>query len=449
MVLDETTSSGVNTTVNTSVNGTTTTTIKDQDAPKLRTNKTEEYRKWKRYIKWWQNGTKMPAERQAAHLIMNAILDEEVSEIVHELSDQEVYAANGVENLIQTLDEYFLSNTESRLFKFWRAMRKHEKTESMTWTQYIKETKRVFKDLEKFGLNLGDKVVAIAMIEATELEASTQLHIESMARNLHPNHELNTKNVEESIRRLIMEDIEHKVMEVAEIKQAKEDNDESTNTGCEEALWMRSSRYQRGGRFRRNYSNVRGNNSNNTRALRATRGGRGFRRPHNRCYTCDSDRHYAAQCDAEQSQFTGIVSQVNMHSSNEDSFEIFACTHMTNLKLVSLFIDTGATKTVIGENTLAQLTQNWKDQHKHSLFQNAQKDNCTKFKFGDNRQVRANNIIHMPIKMMTRVVKLKTFVLPGNVSFLLGMEAMKSMQRKNKSHGQFHRTDGRQNVLQC
>ena len=47
-------------------------------------------------------------------------------------------------------------------------MGRHEKTDEMTWTQYIKQTKQVF------GLNLGDKVVAIAMIVAKELEASTK-----------------------------------------------------------------------------------------------------------------------------------------------------------------------------------------------------------------------------------------------------------------------------------
>ena len=55
------------------------------------------------------------------------------------------------------------SNAESRLFKLWRVMRKHEKTDGVTWTHYIKKTKKVFRDLDIFGLNRDDKVVAIAM----------------------------------------------------------------------------------------------------------------------------------------------------------------------------------------------------------------------------------------------------------------------------------------------
>ena len=36
----------------------------------------------------------MPVERQAAHLIMNAIFDDEVFEVVHELTDDQVHVAH-------------------------------------------------------------------------------------------------------------------------------------------------------------------------------------------------------------------------------------------------------------------------------------------------------------------------------------------------------------------
>ncbi len=66
----------------------------------------------------------MPADRQAAHVIRHGIVDEEVSELAHELSDEQVNAADGVGTLIRTLDEHFMSNAESQLIKFWRTMRK-------------------------------------------------------------------------------------------------------------------------------------------------------------------------------------------------------------------------------------------------------------------------------------------------------------------------------------
>ena len=53
----------------------------------------------------------------------------------------------------------------------------------MSWLQYIKQTKQVFPDLERFGLTIGGKVVAFAMLDATEIETGTKLNIESVARN--------------------------------------------------------------------------------------------------------------------------------------------------------------------------------------------------------------------------------------------------------------------------
>ena len=308
-------------------------------------------------------------------------------------------------------------------------MRKHEQTDSVTWPQYVKQMKQVIRDLERFGLNLGDKAVAIAMIEGTELEASTKLHIESVAGNSHPTHDLSTNNVEESLRRLIMDDKEQKVLEVVEVKQTEEDK-QSENTG-DEALWVRSSRFHRGARNRRYQGGNRGANANNNGQRGLIRGSRGgFRRPHNRCFTCNSDKHYAVYCDAEQSQFTGLVSQTNASVTRDDSFETSACTHVMNSKHVNLIIDTGASKTVVGQRTLNKNTEDWSEQEKDQLFKSAKKDDATKFKFGDRRQVKADNVILMPLKIQGRTIRLKTFVLPGEVPFLLGVEAMRLMRGK-------------------
>ncbi len=378
-----------------------------------------------RYVRWWQNGTKIPAERQAAHLIMHGIVDDQVSELAHELTDEQVNVAGGVDTLIRTLDEDFMSNAESRLFKFWRAMRKHEKTDDMTWTQYIKQTKQVFRDLDKFGLNLGDKVVAIAMREAAELEASIKLHLENMARSLHASRELCTKNVEESLKRLIMDDKEQKVMETTDTKTNTDEQKEQTEN--EEALWIRSSRFQRGGRYRRYQPSPHGSGKARGQ-IRRTRAG--YRRPHNRCFICNSDKHYAAHCDSAEGQCTGFFSQADKETSQEDSFETFACTHKSNFKHVNLIIDTGATKTVVGEETLMKMTQSWNETEKAQLWRTAKKDNQTKFRFGDSRPVKTNNVILMPIKLQGTTIKMKTFVLPGSVPFLLRVEAMKLMKGK-------------------
>ena len=53
-----------------------------------------------------------------------------------------------------------------------------------------------------------------------------------------------------------------------------------------------------------------------------------------------------------------------------------------------------------------------------------------KFKFGDGKTVCAQKLIHIPLQIAARTVKLKTFVMNGKVSFLLGMEALSKMKAK-------------------
>ncbi len=67
--------------------------------------------------------------------------------------------------------------------------------------------------------------MSIAMIDATNLDSGTKLHIESVARNMNDSRELEIKNVEESVRRLIISDSEEKVLEV---KESEEDQDETS-----------------------------------------------------------------------------------------------------------------------------------------------------------------------------------------------------------------------------
>ncbi len=108
---------------NTTATGTGRNTSKD-DPPKLRTNRLEEYHRWRRYIKWWTATAKIPKSRHGTHVMMHCLLNEEISELAHALTDEEIVGENGLDNLLKMLDDHFLSNADSR---FVPAMEKHEK----------------------------------------------------------------------------------------------------------------------------------------------------------------------------------------------------------------------------------------------------------------------------------------------------------------------------------
>ena len=189
---DDTTTSDSSQSITQATNSQNRDRVKEVEAPKLRGNRAEEYHRWRRYVNWWIEDTRIPSRRRAAHLIMHCILYPDVAETLHAMTDANINCEEGIHNLMETLDEYFLANSESKLFNLWRQMRKLEKTPDITWDQYLKRRKKIFRELEKYGLKLDDKTTWVAMIDGTNLDQNTKLHIESVTRNqsddknLHP-----------------------------------------------------------------------------------------------------------------------------------------------------------------------------------------------------------------------------------------------------------------------
>ncbi len=96
---------------------------------------------------------------------------------------------------------------------------------------------------------------------------------------------------------------------------------------------------------------------------------------------------------------------------------------------MEVILDTGATKTVIGEKVLDSITKNWQKELKTEILKdrNSGKE-VMKFKFGDSRTVSLKTIVHLPVQLADRVFKLKAHVLPGRVPFLIGIETMRKMR---------------------
>ncbi len=149
-----------------------------------------------------------------------------------------------------------------------------------------------------------------------------------------------------------------------------------------------------------------------------------------RCYNCNSDKHYKYDCDKpdQSDNFTGMVEDAG-DKKEDSSFEVFACYEAEAFNKTNIIIDTGATKTVVGEATLKKITMNWDNDSKKKLMIDRSKGGeCAVFKFGDERTVKKQRIIHVPVRIGSKIIKLKTYVLPGSVPYLLGMEASRAMK---------------------
>ncbi len=232
---------------NTTSNGTTVVRREGSkdDPPKLKTNRIEEYHRWRRYIKWWTATAKIPKERHGTHVMMHCLLNEEISELAQALTDEEVIGDDGLDNLLKMLDEHFLSNSDSRLFQLCRNMRNCEKTEVMSWKEHLRKIQQAFRDLEKFGIKFEDKVIGIAMTDGTNLDAGTKLHIESVARNLDAERKLIPKHVADSTKRWMW----RKKCSRSRKQTLKQINVKNKHCGCNEADHMADLEVNQGERF--------------------------------------------------------------------------------------------------------------------------------------------------------------------------------------------------------
>ena len=151
----------------------------------------------------------------------------------------------------------------------------------------------------------------------------------------------------------------------------------------------------------------------------------------NRKYTChnsDSEDHFIRNCPpllnqtkrgTNSTRFTGLVQRED--SSEDNSFDIFFMSgkmKKTENKL-SIMVDTGATKTVIGDVTLAEILKVFSNEQRIKMTQIQDQGTvaAAKFKFRDGKTVAAQKIVHIPIQIFGRVVKMKTFVMPGKIPF--------------------------------
>ena len=136
---------------------------------------------------------------------MHGIGDSTVSDKLMDMEDHELTSDEGLQNVLNKLDEHFLTNHESKLFNTWTLLRKTEETSDMTWETYIRKVNQIIKELERQGLKLGDKANAVALFLASNLDSNSRLHIESVARNLNNNKASSAKFVEKALLRLKQE----------------------------------------------------------------------------------------------------------------------------------------------------------------------------------------------------------------------------------------------------
>ena len=84
-------------------------------------------------------------------------------------------------------------------------------------------------------------------------------------------------------------------------------------------------------------------------------------------------------------------------------------------------LDSGCTKTVCGEQWLKVFIDTLSPNDVSSITEKS----STLFKFGDNKMIKSNRCVKIPVKIAETPVILSTDVIDYDIPFLLSKEAMK------------------------
>ena len=314
------------------------------EVPKLRSDDTEEYEIWRDHIRWWQMLTKIPKNRQAPHVILNAIHVRSVHKIVRSISHQQAETEEGLNIVLEKLDKHFLPYNFARKMQLFSKFKHLNKTDTMTWSEYIQKMKEIRMELQTQDMEMNDEMFIFAMLEGTKLDTAMRLSVESIARDSSNERKLTVHGVEDAILRLKSDE------QKSSINHCEEDNekDKQQTDSTEEAHLMRHSRgnrrpWNRGRGFGRGYNN------------------QNIKRKPIRCYKCDEPGHYSYECPKQteektniqkrpKEEFTGYATAKDESSESED---IFFLMDRKNTKSkndndgIQIIIDTGASKSVI------------------------------------------------------------------------------------------------------
>ena len=155
---------------------------KEIEVPKLKVHECEDYIRWKWELEWWEEVTKIDKRSRRAHVVLNGLANARTKDVAAKLQTSRVATEDGVIELLKHLDKHFLPNTFARKMAASSRQKKTEKTDNMTWEDFLIKMRKWRQDLESYGVVVPEEMYCIAWIESSNLDRNVKVHLEGMAR---------------------------------------------------------------------------------------------------------------------------------------------------------------------------------------------------------------------------------------------------------------------------
>ena len=127
----------------------------------------DSYVEWKNDLEVWLQFTKEEKKTQGPAIYL--CLKGEAREAVRSIDVKEIAKDDGVETIIQTLHEIFLKDETTRAFCAFRDFVEYRHGSGESYTKFILEFEKRYREVKKYDLTLNDKVQAYFLLKAANL----------------------------------------------------------------------------------------------------------------------------------------------------------------------------------------------------------------------------------------------------------------------------------------
>ena len=148
--------------------------------PVFNPDEDDDYASWKNDVEVWQCYTKEEPKRQGPAVYLS--LKGKAREAVRGLSVASLRENNGVEVILNKLDEVFQSDETTRAYHAFKEFVEYKRSIGENFSTFIVEYEKRYREVKRFKLDLPTGVQAFFLLQAANLSSDLEKLVRATAR---------------------------------------------------------------------------------------------------------------------------------------------------------------------------------------------------------------------------------------------------------------------------